>query len=90
MDHTLLKAVAKFAYTLGLYIKPDTKVYGIIGKPCWAQQLSPLLFNAAFKKVDILNAIYVPLLVDDVEKFFHSYSSLDAGLHVVIDFPVNF
>ena len=33
MNHKLLKAVIEIAYTLGLYIKPDTKVYGIIGKP---------------------------------------------------------
>ncbi|XP_050384124.1 bifunctional 3-dehydroquinate dehydratase/shikimate dehydrogenase, chloroplastic-like [Argentina anserina] len=56
-------------------IRPDTKVYGIIGKPV-GHSKSPLLFNAAFKSVG-LNAVYVHFLVDDVEKFFNTYSSVD-------------
>ncbi|XP_002512299.3 bifunctional 3-dehydroquinate dehydratase/shikimate dehydrogenase, chloroplastic [Ricinus communis] len=56
-------------------IRPDTKVYGIIGKPV-GHSKSPLLFNAAFKSVG-LNAVYVHFLVDDVEKFFSTYSSVD-------------
>uniref|UniRef100_A0A2N9IW41 shikimate dehydrogenase (NADP(+)) n=1 Tax=Fagus sylvatica TaxID=28930 RepID=A0A2N9IW41_FAGSY len=56
-------------------ITPDTKVYGIIGKPV-GHSKSPLLFNAAFKSVG-LDAVYVHYLVDDVEKFFNTYSSLD-------------
>ncbi|KAK6911475.1 SDH, C-terminal [Dillenia turbinata] len=58
-------------------IRPDTKIYGIIGKPV-GHSKSPLLFNAAFKSVG-LNAIYVHLLVDDVEKFFNTYSTPDFG-----------
>ena len=71
-------------------IKPDTKVYGIIGKPV-GHSKSPLLFNAAFKKVG-LNAVYVHLLVDDVEKFFNTYSAPDfiSGCrYVVIHFLVS-
>ncbi|KAI4301862.1 hypothetical protein L6164_035100 [Bauhinia variegata] len=56
-------------------IRPDTKVYGIIGKPV-SHSKSPLLFNAAFKSVG-LNAVYLHFLVDDVEKFFITYSSID-------------
>ncbi|XP_027353231.1 bifunctional 3-dehydroquinate dehydratase/shikimate dehydrogenase, chloroplastic-like [Abrus precatorius] len=56
-------------------IRPDTKVYGIIGKPV-GHSKSPLLFNAAFKSVG-LNAVYMHFLVDDVEKFFNTYSSPD-------------
>ncbi|KAK9291764.1 hypothetical protein L1049_019714 [Liquidambar formosana] len=56
-------------------IRPDTKVYGIIGKPV-GHSKSPLLFNAAFKSVG-LNAVYVHFLVDDVEKFFNTYSAID-------------
>lgn len=56
-------------------IKPDTKVYGIIGKPV-GHSKSPLLFNEAFKKVG-LNSVYVHLLVDDVKRFFNTYSSVD-------------
>lgn len=58
-------------------IKADTKVYGIIGKPV-GHSKSPLLFNAAFKSVGI-NAIYVHFLVDDVEKFFNTYTPMDFG-----------
>lgn len=56
-------------------IGPDTRVYGIIGKPV-GHSKSPLLFNAAFKSVG-LNAVYVHFLVDDVKKFFDTYSSSD-------------
>ncbi|KAF7138266.1 hypothetical protein RHSIM_Rhsim07G0177000 [Rhododendron simsii] len=55
-------------------IKPDTKVYGIIGKPV-GHSKSPLLFNEALKKVG-LNSVYVHLLVDDVKRFFNTYSSM--------------
>nr|WME87916.1 shikimate dehydrogenase [Bergenia purpurascens] len=58
-------------------IGPETKVYGIIGKPV-GHSKSPLLFNAAFKKVG-LDAIYVHFLVDDVNKFFDTYSTPDFG-----------
>ncbi|KAJ6757272.1 BIFUNCTIONAL 3-DEHYDROQUINATE DEHYDRATASE/SHIKIMATE DEHYDROGENASE CHLOROPLASTIC-LIKE [Salix koriyanagi] len=56
-------------------IRPNTKVYGIIGKPV-RHSKSPLLFNAAFKAVG-LNAVYLHFLVDDVEEFFNTYSCID-------------
>ncbi|PKI78211.1 hypothetical protein CRG98_001382 [Punica granatum] len=56
-------------------IRPDTKVYGVISKPV-GHSKSPLLFNAAFKSAG-LNAVYVHLLVDDVKKFFETYSAAD-------------
>ncbi|XP_065853587.1 bifunctional 3-dehydroquinate dehydratase/shikimate dehydrogenase, chloroplastic-like [Euphorbia lathyris] len=56
-------------------IRPDTKVYGIIGKPV-GHSKSPLLFNASFKSVG-LDAVYLHFLVDDVEKFFNTFSSID-------------
>ncbi|KAI9084312.1 hypothetical protein K1719_033654 [Acacia pycnantha] len=56
-------------------IRPDTKVYGLVGKPV-GQSKSPLLYNTAFKSVGF-NAVYVPFLVDDVQKFLHAYSSPD-------------
>uniref|UniRef100_A0A7N0TG59 shikimate dehydrogenase (NADP(+)) n=1 Tax=Kalanchoe fedtschenkoi TaxID=63787 RepID=A0A7N0TG59_KALFE len=58
-------------------INSDTKVYGIIGKPV-GHSKSPLLFNAAYKSVG-LNAVYVHFLVDDVTKFFDTYSTPDFG-----------
>lgn len=54
---------------------PDTKVYGIIGKPV-GHSKSPILYNEAFKSVGF-NGVYVHLLVDDVAKFFQTYSSCD-------------
>ncbi|KAB5529369.1 hypothetical protein DKX38_019450 [Salix brachista] len=56
-------------------IRPNTKIHGIIGKPV-GHSKSPLLFNAAFKAVG-LNAVYLHFLVDDVEKFFNTYSCID-------------
>lgn len=56
-------------------IRPDTKIYGILGKPI-GHSKSPLLFNESFKKLG-LNAVYVHLLVDDVVKFFNTYTSPD-------------
>ncbi|XP_052191934.1 bifunctional 3-dehydroquinate dehydratase/shikimate dehydrogenase, chloroplastic-like [Diospyros lotus] len=64
-------------------IRPDTKVYGIIGKPV-GHSKSPLLFNESFKKVG-LDSVYVHLLVDDVKKFFSTYTSIDfAGFSCTI------
>ncbi|XVF42543.1 hypothetical protein PTKIN_Ptkin01aG0371900 [Pterospermum kingtungense] len=56
-------------------IRADTKVFGVIGKPI-VQSKSPHLYNAAFKSVGY-NAVYLHLLVDDLEKFFVTYSSPD-------------
>lgn len=56
-------------------IGPDTKVFGIIGKPVHHSK-SPILYNEAFKSVGF-NGIYVPLLVDDVSTFLQTYSSTD-------------
>ncbi|KAK6122628.1 hypothetical protein DH2020_043627 [Rehmannia glutinosa] len=53
----------------------DTKVFGIIGKPV-SHSKSPKLYNRAFKE-DGVNGVFVHLLVDDVPKFFETYSSSD-------------
>jgi 3-dehydroquinate dehydratase/shikimate dehydrogenase len=64
-------------------IGPDTKIYGIIGKPV-GHSKSPLLYNQAFKSVGF-NGVYVHLLVDDVASFFRTYSSTDfAGFSCTI------
>jgi 3-dehydroquinate dehydratase/shikimate dehydrogenase len=64
-------------------IGPDTKVFGIIGKPV-GHSKSPILHNEAFRSVG-LNAVYVPFLVDDLAKFLHTYSSPDfAGFRYLI------
>ncbi|XP_026379731.1 bifunctional 3-dehydroquinate dehydratase/shikimate dehydrogenase, chloroplastic-like isoform X2 [Papaver somniferum] len=65
------------------HIGPDTKVFGIIGKPV-GHSKSPLLFNKAFKSVGF-NGVYVPFLVDDLAKFLATYASADfAGFSCTI------
>ncbi|KAL9325050.1 hypothetical protein ACSQ67_005695 [Phaseolus vulgaris] len=56
-------------------VAPDTKVYGIIGKPV-GHSKSPMLFNEVFKSVGY-NGVYVFLLVDDLANFLRAYSSTD-------------
>uniref|UniRef100_A0A2P2L5E1 Shikimate dehydrogenase n=1 Tax=Rhizophora mucronata TaxID=61149 RepID=A0A2P2L5E1_RHIMU len=56
-------------------IGPDTKVFGIIGKPV-GHSKSPALYNEAFKLVGF-NGVYVHLLVDDIANFLQTYSSMD-------------
>ncbi|XP_058077169.1 bifunctional 3-dehydroquinate dehydratase/shikimate dehydrogenase, chloroplastic isoform X2 [Magnolia sinica] len=64
-------------------IGPDTKVFGIIGKPV-GHSKSPILHNEAFRSVGV-NAVYVPFLVDDLENFLNVYSSPDfAGFSCTI------
>ncbi|CAA6654210.1 unnamed protein product [Spirodela intermedia] len=61
----------------------DTKIYGIIGKPV-GHSKSPLLHNGAFRSAGI-NAVYVPLLVDDLTDFLNVYSAPDfAGFSCTI------
>lgn len=63
-------------------IGPDTKVFGIIGKPV-SHSKSPFLHNEGFKSVGF-NGVYVHLLVDDIAKFLQTYSSMDfAGFRFI-------
>lgn len=64
-------------------IGPDTKVFGIIGKPV-GHSKSPLLYNQAFKSTGF-NGVCLHLLVDDVASFLRTYSSTDfAGFRFVL------
>ncbi|EYU29753.1 hypothetical protein ABFS82_12G034800 [Erythranthe guttata] len=56
-------------------IDSDTKVFGIIGKPV-SHSKSPKLYNRAFRE-DGFNGVFLHLLVDDLPKFFDTYSSSD-------------
>ncbi|KAJ1695239.1 hypothetical protein LUZ63_011937 [Rhynchospora breviuscula] len=51
-------------------IGPDTKVFGIIGKPV-GHSKSPNLHNEAFRSVGF-NAVYVAYLVDDLSSFLNT------------------
>lgn len=60
-----------------------TKVYGIVGNPV-AQSKSPAIHNPSFQALGV-DAVYVPLLVDDVPSFLRAFSSPDfAGFSVTI------
>ncbi|KAF3330288.1 bifunctional 3-dehydroquinate dehydratase/shikimate dehydrogenase [Carex littledalei] len=64
-------------------IGPDTKVFGIIGKPV-GHSKSPNFHNEAFRAVGF-NAVYVKYLVDDLPSFLNTYSSPDfAGFSCTI------
>ncbi|KAJ8470414.1 hypothetical protein OPV22_024757 [Ensete ventricosum] len=64
-------------------IGADTKFFGIVGKPV-GHSKSPVLLNAAFKSAGF-DAVYVPLLVDDLVSFLNAYSSTDfAGFSCTI------
>ncbi|XP_031498922.1 bifunctional 3-dehydroquinate dehydratase/shikimate dehydrogenase, chloroplastic-like isoform X1 [Nymphaea colorata] len=56
-------------------IGPDTKVFGIIGKPV-GHSKGPILYNTTFKRVGF-NGVYVHLLVDDLARFLNTYASPD-------------
>ncbi|PNW80154.1 hypothetical protein CHLRE_08g380201v5 [Chlamydomonas reinhardtii] len=61
-----------------------TKVFGIIGNPV-AQSKSPLIHNTAFQHIGF-DGVYVPLLVDDLERFLAAFKDYDdfAGFSVTI------
>ncbi|XP_038901058.1 bifunctional 3-dehydroquinate dehydratase/shikimate dehydrogenase, chloroplastic [Benincasa hispida] len=64
-------------------IGPDSKVFGLIGKPV-AHSKSPRLYNEAFKSIGF-NGVYVHFLVDDIVNFLETYSSADfAGFSCTI------
>ncbi|KAI5324154.1 hypothetical protein L3X38_033227 [Prunus dulcis] len=64
-------------------IGPYTKVFGVISKPV-SHSKSPKLYNEVFKSVGF-DGVYAHLLVDDIQKFFQTYSSMDfAGFSVGI------
>jgi len=52
-------------------VEHNTDVYGIIGKPV-SHSMSPAIHNAAFRKRRV-NAVYVPLLIDDIEDFLRKF-----------------
>ncbi|KAH9754555.1 Shikimate dehydrogenase [Citrus sinensis] len=67
-------------YKVG-HINADTKVFGLISKPV-GHSKGPILHNPTFRHVNY-NGIYVPMFVDDLKKFFSTYSSPDfAGFSV--------
>ena len=71
-------------------IKPNTKVYGIIGWPV-KQSMSPLVHNAGFEQIG-WDGVYVPMPVaaDETDSEV-SYTSFKATLmSLILDEPLNF
>jgi 3-dehydroquinate dehydratase/shikimate dehydrogenase len=60
------------------------KIYGVIGNPI-SKSMGYLIHNRAFKEIESSD-IYVPFLVDNVEKFVKGFSSYFSGLSVTMPF----
>jgi len=60
------------------------KIYGVIGNPVY-KSMGYLIHNRAFKEIGTSD-IYVPFLVDNVEKFFKNFSPYFEGLSVTMPF----
>jgi 3-dehydroquinate dehydratase/shikimate dehydrogenase len=71
---------------LGMYRlraqRRSTPIYAVIGNPI-AHSLSPLIHNAAFAHLGI-DAVYVPIRVDDAPAFWRACGSWIAGLSITI------
>ncbi len=63
-------------------LRPDFKVYGVIGNPV-SKSLGYLVHNRAFQEKGSPD-IYVSFQVDNVEKFFNSFKSFFSGLSVTM------
>lgn len=67
----------------------NTKVYGIIGNPV-SHSRSPVLHNASMQEKGF-DGVYVPLLVDSMQKFVSTFNGADwAGFSVTIPHKVRF
>ncbi|MCH8156186.1 MAG: shikimate dehydrogenase [Nitrospinae bacterium] len=60
------------------------KIYGVIGNPV-SKSMGHLIHNRAFKEIGSSD-IYVPFLVDNVERFFKGFSPYFEGLSVTMPF----
>lgn len=66
---------------------PSTKVFGIIGNPV-SHSRSPILHNKSMQSTGF-DGVYVPLLVDSMERFVNTFRSQDwAGFSVTIPHKV--
>jgi 3-dehydroquinate dehydratase / shikimate dehydrogenase len=57
------------------HVNANTKVFGLISKPV-SHSKGPILHNPSFRHVNC-DGIHVPMFVDDLKKFFSTYSSPD-------------
>ncbi|KAF4382891.1 hypothetical protein G4B88_021674 [Cannabis sativa] len=65
------------------HVNEYTKIFGLISNPV-GHSKGPILHNPALKHIGY-NGIYVPMMVDNVNEFFQTYTSMDfAGFSVGI------
>jgi len=55
-------------------IRPETRIYGVVGNPV-GHSMSPHIHNAAFEDQG-LDAVYVPFLVNDVTEFLRAFRGI--------------
>ena len=65
-------------------IKPDFKLYGVVGNPV-GKSKGYILHNSLFKKEN-LNSIYLKFPVDILEEFINNFSPILAGFSVTMPF----
>ena len=63
-------------------LKTETKVYGVIGDPV-SKSMGYLIHNKAFQETGLPH-VYVPLLVQNVTRFFNAYEPYLGGLSVTM------
>ncbi len=63
-------------------LKPETKVYGVIGDPV-SNSMGYLIHNKAFQETGLPH-VYVPFLVQNVTRFFNAYEPYLGGLSVTM------
>jgi len=63
-------------------LKPESKVYGVIGDPV-SKSMGYLIHNKAFQETGLPH-VYVPLLVQNVTRFFNAYEPYLGGLSVTM------
>lgn len=63
-------------------LKPETKVYGVIGDPV-SKSMGYLIHNKAFQSAGLPH-VYIPLLVQNVTRFFNAFEPYLGGLSVTM------
>jgi 3-dehydroquinate dehydratase/shikimate dehydrogenase len=63
-------------------IKPDFKIYGLIGNPV-SKSKGYILFNSLFRRYG-LNSVYLNFLVDDLKDFTDNFPGMLAGFSITM------
>lgn len=82
----ILASVLRNVYRLGDR-REDFNIYGVIGNPV-SKSMGYLIHNRGFQEIGSQD-IYVSFLVRQVEKFYHSFQEIFAGLSVTMPYKEN-